>query len=129
LGPEYDADLPEELFQSLLSAPNVRIERIVSQGHASPDGFWYDQETHEWVLLISGAARLRFEGDEPLEMRPGSYANIPAHRRHRIEWTDPMQLTIWLAIHNSNDLGLCFHSHRFQPVFERLPEGSDPPVG
>ena len=89
---------PEELFQTLLAAPGVRVERIVSRGHASPAGFWYDQDEHEWVLLLTGAARLRFEGDAPLEMVPGSYVNIPARRRHRVDWTDPTQLTIWLAI-------------------------------
>jgi cupin 2 domain-containing protein len=93
------ADLPEELIQALLSTPSFRIERIVSRGHNSPEGFWYDQETHEWVLLLSGAARLLLEGDEPLELLPGSIVNIPAHRRHRVEWTDPARPTIWLAIH------------------------------
>ncbi len=53
-------DLPEELIQSLLGKPGVRIERIVSLGHASPEGFWYDQEAHEWVLILAGVARLRF---------------------------------------------------------------------
>jgi cupin 2 domain-containing protein len=91
--------LPEELIQTLLSAPSVRIERIVSRGHASPEGFWYDQEEHEWVLLLTGAARLGFEGEEPIDLRPGAFVNIPAHRRHRIEWTEPSEPTIWLAIH------------------------------
>ena len=96
---EVPAELPEELFQTLLNTPNFRIERIVSLGHASPEGFWYDQETHEWVLLLSGAARLLLEGTEPLDLLPGSFVNIPAHKRHRVEWTDPTQPTIWLAIH------------------------------
>ena len=82
-------DGTEELFQTLLQASGLRIERIISHGQASPDGFWYDQDTHEWVLLVSGAARLQFEGEEPVEMMPGSYANIPARRRHRVECTDP----------------------------------------
>jgi cupin 2 domain-containing protein len=96
---DIPADLPEELFQTLLSTSNVRIERIISLGHASPQGFWYDQETHEWVLLVKGAARLMFEGEEPIDLRPGSFVNVPAHRRHRVEWTDSTQPTIWLAIH------------------------------
>jgi cupin 2 domain-containing protein len=91
--------LPEELVQTLLSTPSFRIERIVSLGHTSPEGFWYDQETHEWVLLLSGAARLLFEGNEPLDLLPGTIVNIPAHKRHRVEWTDPARPTIWLAIH------------------------------
>lgn len=56
--------LPDELFTTLLEAANVRIERIVSDGHASPEGFWYDQDQHEWVGVLKGAARLRFEGEE-----------------------------------------------------------------
>ena len=95
------ADLPEESIHTLLNTNSVRVERIISRGHASPEGFWYDQESHEWVLLVSGAARVRFEGEEPFEMRPGSYINIPPHRRHRVEWTHPEQTTVWLAIHYS----------------------------
>ena len=93
--------LPDELLQTLLQTSRFRIERIVSQGHSSPPGFWYDQETHEWVMLVSGAARLLFEGEEPVEMKAGSFINIPAHQRHRVEWTDAGQPTIWLAIHYS----------------------------
>lgn len=92
-------DLPEELIQSLLSTPGLRIERIISLGHASPEGFWYDQEDDEWVLLLKGAACLRFEGEEPIELQPGSFVNIPARRRHRVEWTDPGESTVWLAVH------------------------------
>ena len=90
--------LPKELVQTLLTAANVRIERIASHGHASPEGFWYDQDQHEWVVVLQGAARLRFE-DETVELRPGDFVNIPAHRKHRIEWTTPDEPTIWLAVH------------------------------
>ena len=96
--------LPEELIQPLLSTPGFRIERIVSQGHRSPEGFWYDQEAAEWVVLLKGAARLRFDGEEPIDLRPGTSINIPAHRRHRVEWTDPSEPTIWLAIHYGEGL-------------------------
>jgi len=96
---EIPRNLPEELTQNLLTAPNLRIERIVSNGHGSPEGFWYDQPRNEWVLLVRGAARLRFEGGEVIEMKSGSYVHIPAHQKHRVEWTDPNQPTIWLAIH------------------------------
>ena len=92
--------LPEEMVTTLLEAANVRIERIVSNGHSSAPGFWYDQDRHEWVMVLKGGARLRFEGEEqPVEMRPGDFVNIPAHRRHRVEWTTPDEPTIWLAVH------------------------------
>lgn len=90
-------DLPDELTETLVQANVVRIERIVSHGHASPEGFWYDQEQNEWVLLIQGAARLRFE-NEMVEMKPGDWINISAHRKHRVEWTTPDEPTVWLAV-------------------------------
>ena len=71
--------LPDELVTTLLEAADVRIERIVSHGHASPEGFWYDQQQNEWVVLLTGAARLRFE-DETVDMKPGDFVNIPAHK-------------------------------------------------
>jgi cupin 2 domain-containing protein len=92
------ASLPEELVQTILERPNVRIERIVSHGQVTPPGFWYDQTRSEFVVLLGGAARLEFE-NETVEMKPGSYIDIPAHRRHRVEWTSPDEPTIWLAIH------------------------------
>lgn len=89
-----------EQFIELLSRAHVRIERIVSHGHASPPGFWYDQDGPEWVLVLDGAASFRFEGESaPRELRRGDYLAIPAHARHRVEWTDPAQATVWLAVH------------------------------
>lgn len=97
---DIPATLPDELVTTLKETASVRIERIVSQGHASPPGFWYDQDQHEWVILLQGVARLRFEGEETaVELTPGSFIDIQAHRRHRVEWTDPEQTTVWLAVH------------------------------
>jgi cupin 2 domain-containing protein len=96
-------DLPDsragEVADALLEVPGLRIERIVSQGQRSPPGFWYDQPQAEWVLLLKGAARLRF-ADEAHDrlLGPGDWLHIDAHRRHRVEWTDPGQPTIWLAV-------------------------------
>ena len=90
--------LPEELIGTLLEAADVRIERIVSHGHASPADFWYDQPQAEWVIVLKGAARLRFQ-DRTVEMKPGDFVNIPAHKKHRVEWTTPDEPTIWLAVH------------------------------
>lgn len=90
--------LPAELFTTLLTADNLRIERIFSHGQASPVGFWYDQPQHEWVLVISGAARLQID-DRTIELSPGDHVNIPAHIRHRVEWTTPDEPTLWLVVH------------------------------
>lgn len=91
------ATMSDELMTTLLEAPDLRIERIVSCGQASPEDFWYDQDQHEWVIVLRGAARLQLES-ETFEMMAGDFVNIPAHKRHRVEWTDPEQLTIWLAV-------------------------------
>ena len=93
------ADIPEELTQDILTAGSFKIERIVSKGHASPEGFWYDQDQNEWVLLLKGSAGLLFEGtDDVLALKPGDYVNIPAHLKHRVEWTDPTTETVWVAV-------------------------------
>lgn len=92
--------LAAEQTTTLLANENVRIERIVSTGQASPPGFWYDQEWAEWVLLLTGAAGLLFDGEaEPRVLRPGDHVLIAAHRRHRVAWTDPEHPTVWLAVH------------------------------
>ncbi|MGV3486105.1 MAG: cupin domain-containing protein [Planctomycetaceae bacterium] len=96
--------LPEELYTPLLQTSALRIEKIVSRGHVTPAGTWFDQDQHEWVMLLQGAATLRFEDDETLtELRPGDAINIPAHRRHRVEWTTPDEPTLWLAVHYHGD--------------------------
>jgi cupin 2 domain-containing protein len=93
-------NLAAERCENLLTAPGLRLERIISAGQATPAGEWYDQETHEWVVLLSGAAGLAFEGEpEIMVLRPGDYVHIPAHRRHRVAWTDPHGHTVWLALH------------------------------
>ena len=96
---EIPATFLNELTDSLLNTPSVRIERIVSHGHTSPQGCWYDQDEHEWVVVLKGSAKLLFEGEEePLEMGTGDYINIPAHKKHRVEWTTEDEPTIWLAV-------------------------------
>jgi len=92
------AQMPAELTDTLLAAKNVRVERIVSRGQKSAPDFWYDQDHGEWVLVLEGAARLQFE-NEIVQLHRGDHINIPAHQRHRVEWTDPNQATVWLAIH------------------------------
>ena len=90
--------LPEEQLTELVTAPGLRIERIVSTGQASPAEFWYDQDRAEWVLVLSGSAWLMIEGEaEPRVLGPGDHVLIPARVRHRVAWTDPGQPTIWLA--------------------------------
>jgi cupin 2 domain-containing protein len=93
--------LPAEHFTQLLATPHLRIERIVSTGQASPPGLWYDQDWAEWVVVLTGAAGVLLEGEAtPRGLAPGDYLHIPAHRRHRVEWTSVGEPTIWLAVHH-----------------------------
>jgi cupin 2 domain-containing protein len=92
--------LPDERVDVLLETPHARLERIVSTAQATPPGHWYDQERTEWVAVLRGRAGLRFEGRDTVDvLGPGDHVVIPAHRRHRVEWTDPDQPTVWLALH------------------------------
>lgn len=92
------ANLPQEVFTDLVSMPGCRIERILSRGQTSPENGWYDQDEHEWVLLLEGASELTFEDGEVVRLGPGDCLNIPARRRHRVSWTDPEQTSVWLVV-------------------------------
>lgn len=97
--------MPEELVEVLAEGHgHLRIVRLVSQGHASPDGFWYDQDEHEWVTLLSGGATLSFEDAvtgavKVVVMNPGDWLHIPPHAKHRVENTSRDEATVWLAVH------------------------------
>jgi len=91
--------LRDERIDELVASTGLRIERIVSTGHASPPGFWYNQPGSEWVVVLSGSAGLLIEGEaQPRELRAGDYLLLPPHQRHRGEWTDAHVPTVWLAI-------------------------------
>ena len=92
------ADLTHEHFQDLLNTPNVRIERIVSQGHSSPDVGWYDQNEDEWVMVLQGEGTLAFADDQEVRLQAGSFIHIPAHRKHKVSHTRADGITVWLAI-------------------------------
>lgn len=97
---DIPSELPEERFEILCRTKNVVIERIVSRGHASPEGFWYDQEKDEFVLVVKGSAGLKLENEADIVvLKAGDYFKIAAHVKHRVEWTDSTCETIWLAVH------------------------------
>lgn len=91
----------EELFEILHSSKDIKIEKIVSFGHVTPGGEWYDQEKDEWVILIQGEATLQFEDTVVMELSPGDFLFIPAHQRHRVTKTSLTPPCIWLAIHGN----------------------------
>jgi cupin 2 domain-containing protein len=97
------ADIPEvlekELFDTLAIGRDLRIERIVSLGQSSPAQDWYDQDSDEWVVLLRGAAIIAYSDGSEVTLGEGDYLHIPAHCKHRVQWTDPERSTVWLAIH------------------------------
>jgi cupin 2 domain-containing protein len=95
-----DVVVGAEDFITLASGDGFKIQRIVSRSHCTPPNEWYDQDTTEFVSVVQGEARLLFEGeDSPRVMKAGDWILIPAHRRHRVEWTSENELTVWLAVH------------------------------
>lgn len=90
---------PLEIIEELILTSELKVEKIISNGQATPEGHWYDQQQDEWVILLSGTATLKFENDEMMNLNAGDYILIPAHCRHRVEKTSPEPNCIWLAIH------------------------------
>ncbi|MAD88482.1 MAG: cupin [Pseudoalteromonas sp.] len=91
-------NLQEEAFEDLIKTDSVRIERIVSHGHSSPETGWYDQDEHEWVMVLEGFGVLEFESGECITLEQGDSLNIPAHKKHKVKQTSKQQPTIWLAV-------------------------------
>lgn len=94
--PKY---LEHEIFEQLANNNAVTIERIISKGQKSPESGWYDQEKNEWILVLKGKARLSFEDKSSINLNEGDFITIPAHKKHKVAWTDPDHKTIWLAVH------------------------------
>ena len=96
---DFPLDLSREVFETLASGSSVRIERIISHGQSSPDGFWYDQDEAEWIVVLKGEATLLLDGElGAVHLMAGDYLLIPAHKKHRVDWTAPNEPTIWLAV-------------------------------
>jgi len=97
------ADIPEtldkELFDTLVTGSGLRVERIVSLGQSSPEQGWYDQDSEEWVVVLRGEAVIAYPDGREITLGEGDYLHIPAHCRHRVQWTNPDKATVWLAVH------------------------------
>lgn len=90
--------IEQEVFEDLLHSEGVRIERILSKGQASPETGWFDQAENEWVIVLQGAGIIGFEDGSEVRLEAGDWLNIKAHRKHRVVWTNPNQVTVWLAV-------------------------------
>jgi len=88
----------DEVFEQILEAGGVRIERIVSHGHTSPREGWYDQDVDEWVLILRGSGKILYEDGSEFLLCEGEHLHIAAHRKHKVTWTEPAADTIWLAV-------------------------------
>jgi len=91
--------IPEEIIDTIIESDSVKIERIISKGHSSPENFWYDQDENEWIFILKGNAVIQFEKGKVVELGEGDYLHIPAHQKHRVNQTDPQKETIWLAVY------------------------------
>ena len=92
-------NIEAEVFEHLVDAENIKIERIISKGHRSPETGWYDQDTNEWLIVLKGVANLLFDDGSNLQLKTGDFTTIVAHKRHKVDWTTPDTETIWLAVH------------------------------
>ncbi|WP_163935344.1 hypothetical protein [Paraferrimonas sp. SM1919] len=96
--------LLEEQFEDIVKTENCRIERITSQGQVSAEGFYYDQDESEWVTLLQGSAQIQYWPNmQIINLKAGDHLLIPAHQKHRVSWTDPNQITVWLAVFFRNN--------------------------
>ena len=90
--------LEREYLEDIISTNHFKFERIISEGHASPESFWYDQDENEFVILLKGFAEIEFEANEVVQLNPGDYLIIPAHKKHRVKKTSEKEKTFWLTI-------------------------------
>jgi cupin 2 domain-containing protein len=90
--------IEREIFEDIVRADHVRIERILSNGQTSPESGWYDQDEHEWVVVLHGRAVIEFDDGSEVSLGSGDHVTIPAHRKHKVSWTDPKSVTVWLAV-------------------------------
>ncbi len=92
-------DLTDEIFEDIIKTDNLKIERIISNGHTSPKFGWYESEQNEWVIVLKGEAVLSFENSDDVKLNTGDYLNITANKKHKVSWTLPNAETVWLAVH------------------------------
>ncbi len=95
---EIPDELGAEVFEDIVSSDGIRVERIISKGHTSPETGWYDQNENEWVMVLEGSGTLMFEGGGEVTLSKGDHINIPKNTKHKVTWTDPDNITIWLAV-------------------------------
>ncbi len=96
---DIPSDLTTEVFESLVDSDKVKVERIISKGHSSPQSGWYDQDTNEWVIVLKGEAIILFDDQRSYHLKVGDHLKIKTHQKHKVSWTAADVETIWLAVH------------------------------
>lgn len=86
----------KEMFELVLKNKDIKIERIISYGQTSDKDFWYDQDEDEFVLVLEGNAKIRYDNGEIFELEKGSSLYIKAHTKHQVIYT--ANPTVWLAV-------------------------------
>ncbi len=94
----------EEFVEIIARGDDFRLERLISHGHTTPSGEWYDQDQNEWVVLLQGEAMLEWRDGTAIELKPGDAILIEAHCQHRVAYTTEEPPCVWLAIHGSMQL-------------------------
>lgn len=88
----------KEVFEEVFSSEGIRFERIISSGQTSPEEGWYDQPENEWVILLQGTAKIKFDNNEIKKLKKGDYLFIAKHCKHKVVYTSAMPKCIWLAV-------------------------------
>lgn len=91
--------LPEEIFSTLAEGKSFALKKIISTGQSTPEVGWYDQEQHEWVVVLQGSATIEFEHQGEVQLTAGDYLCIKAKTKHKVSYTDLKKPTVWLAIY------------------------------
>jgi len=92
------SELPNEIFEDIILTDKLRVERIISNGHTSPDNGWYDQSENEWVMVLSGYGVIEYVNGDKFTLKQGDYLHIKANEKHRVIETSANETTVWLAI-------------------------------
>ena len=53
------------------------------------------------MILLQGEATLSYEDRSQIKLTVGDYLFIPAHQKHRVEYTSASPPCIWLAVHGN----------------------------
>ncbi|MFU8802493.1 MAG: cupin domain-containing protein [Bradymonadaceae bacterium] len=94
-----------EFLEVLARGGSIRIERIISHGHTTPDDQWYDQPEAEWVVLLAGEAVVEWEDGAESVLGAGDWIFIAPNERHRVIATTTDPPSVWLAVHGDMSLG------------------------